>query len=64
MAHSRSVQIALDAAKQLEGEGIDCEVGLRHSNQTSNSNVQKMIVSISALTKLPEINIEFCQYTA
>ena len=31
VAHSRSVQIALDAAKQLEGEGVDCEVGLRHS---------------------------------
>ena len=30
VAHSRSVQIALDAAKQLEGEGVDCEVGLCH----------------------------------
>ena len=28
VAHSRSVQIALDAAKQLEAEGVDCEVGL------------------------------------
>jgi len=26
VAHSRSVQIALDAAKQLEAEGVDCEV--------------------------------------
>lgn len=26
VAHSRSVQIALDAAKELEGEGVDCEV--------------------------------------
>ena len=37
VAHSRSVQIALDAAKQLEGEGVDCEVGLHHSKPTSNS---------------------------
>jgi len=37
VAHSRSVQIALDAAKQLEGEGIDCEVGHHHCKQTSNS---------------------------
>ena len=26
VAHSRSVQIALEAAKELEAEGIDCEV--------------------------------------
>ena len=25
-AHSKSVQLALDAAKQLEAEGVDCEV--------------------------------------
>lgn len=43
VAHSRSVQIALDAAKQLEGEGVDCEVGLRHGKQTSNSNGKKII---------------------
>ena len=43
MAHSRSVQIALDAAKQLEGEGIDCEVGLHHCKQTSYSKEKKMI---------------------
>lgn len=36
MAHSRSVQIALDAAKQLEGEGIDCEVGLHHCKQKND----------------------------
>ena len=52
VAHSRSVQIALDAAKQLEGEGVDCEVGLRHSKQTSNSNEKKLLdVSIAVLTK-------------
>ena len=43
VAHSRSVQIALDAAKQLEGEGVDCEVGVRHGKQTSNSTEKKMI---------------------
>lgn len=41
VAHSRSVQIALDAAKQLEGEGVDCEVRLRHGKQTSKSNGKK-----------------------
>ena len=52
VAHSRSVQIALDAAKQLEGEGVDCEVGLHHSKQTSNSNEKKLLdVSIAVLTK-------------
>ena len=43
VAHTRSVQITLDAAKQLEGEGVDCEVGLCHTKQTSNSNDKKMI---------------------
>ena len=52
MAHSRSVQIALDAAKQLEGEGVDCEVCLRHSKQTSSSNEKKLLdVGIAVLTK-------------
>lgn len=32
VAHSKSVQLALDAAKQLEAEGVDCEVQCTCSN--------------------------------
>jgi len=66
VAHSRSVQIALDAAKQLEAEGVDCEVGLLATiiiNQLSIQEKKNRVeVSIAISTELPEINREFSQH--